>query len=254
MAKLSILVLVSACALDPAESTDVQAVTGVTVNPSSINFGMTHYSAAEATPVVLTNNTGAELWITSVSIAGANASDFSYNGSGCPPYVDPGSTCEIYVLYSPRTVGISLATLSIVTSVGGANPGTITVPLQATYSPGVWVSPGSYAFGSVTIGAPETATLTITNTGDQTSTISVSIAGGTAFSVSSLSCPYANEIATGQSCTVDVTAHPSSVGTFSGDLVIGGTFAQSNGTGDIYAALSVTGIRPRVICHPPYCQ
>jgi hypothetical protein len=84
------------------------------------------------------------------------------------------------------------------------------------------LSAATLGFGDVRLGATsEPQTLTVTNTGAFPLTIS-SITSTLGFDITSNTCPTDGEstVAAGDSCTVDVTVTPTSLGNFSGSLDI----------------------------------
>jgi hypothetical protein len=93
--------------------------------PSSINFIDTIIGQTNsATPAVLTNTGTQPLKIFSISINGADASDFS--STDCPPQLAPGTPCSVTVSFIPNQSGALQATL-IVTD--DANPSTQSILL-----------------------------------------------------------------------------------------------------------------------------
>ncbi len=88
----------------------------VSVAPTTIAFGTVNInSTSPVQKVTLTNSKTTTLTITSVGVAGANASDFAA-GSACGTSLGASSSCLISVTFTPTIVGAESATLSIVDS------------------------------------------------------------------------------------------------------------------------------------------
>jgi len=71
------------------------------------------------------NSGTAPVTITSITIGGRNASDYTIDASGCPlapSSLAPGEGCEATVTFVPTAVGLRLATV-VVTDVGGSTQG-----------------------------------------------------------------------------------------------------------------------------------
>ena len=93
----------------------------------------------------------------------------------------------------------------------------------------------SLAFGSVTVGGTKTKTLTISNSGDASLTITDIGVTGTQFSVGT----YPGTIAAGGSANVDVTFSPTSTGAKSATLTI---TSNDPDEGSVTVDLSGTGV------------
>ena len=106
--------------------TGTAPVGSVTVAPTTIAFGTLNInSTSPVTKVTLTNGKATALTITSVSLAGPNASDFAA-ASACGASLAANANCIISVTYTPTIVGAESATLSIVDS-DSTSPQTVTL-------------------------------------------------------------------------------------------------------------------------------
>lgn len=70
-----------------------------------------------ASAITLTNSGNASLAITSITISGANASDFTQSDT-CGSSVAAGGTCTINVIFEPSAAGTRSAALSIADTIG----------------------------------------------------------------------------------------------------------------------------------------
>lgn len=136
--------------------------------PTSHNFGNTDLATQPTVQVTLTNNGDARLDISSFSITGANAGDFSLVGPpGTPTAIAAsGGTLSLTVRFAPKDHGARAATLVVASNNYPAGPFTIALSGTGQGSRMV-VSPNSLSFGSVNVTSPPaTQTFTVQNTGE----------------------------------------------------------------------------------------
>jgi alpha-tubulin suppressor-like RCC1 family protein len=122
------------------------AVPVASLNATSVSFGNQVQGTASATQsITVTNTGGGSLNIGSVSITGANASDFAT--SGCASQnLSAGASCTISVTFTPGAMGSRSATLSIGDN-DAHSPQTVSLSGNGTYSwSGVQPSNGSTTF------------------------------------------------------------------------------------------------------------
>jgi len=93
----------------------------------------------------------------------------------------------------------------------------VLLPLQA-HTQQIAASPTALGFGNVLLGRSLTQTVSITNTGSASLSVSKVSANGTGYAVSGLSCPFT--LSPGQSAQLNVTFTPPAVGTDSGSVLV----------------------------------
>ncbi|HLX84725.1 MAG TPA: FG-GAP-like repeat-containing protein [Terriglobales bacterium] len=98
----------------------------VSISPLNVNFGSVTVGSKKPETVILTNNQKTSLAITSITLGGTDASDFSAK-STCGTSRKAGWDCTITVTFTPTVTGARTATLSIKDAVG-----TQTVQLNGT--------------------------------------------------------------------------------------------------------------------------
>jgi Abnormal spindle-like microcephaly-assoc'd, ASPM-SPD-2-Hydin len=99
-------------------------------------------------------------------------------------------------------------------------------------------SPASLSFGSLTTGTSATQSVTISNTGNSSVSISQVSASGAGFSTSGIALPLS--LAAGQSTSFSVSFAPASAGSLAGSVTV-----VSNATNSpLVVALSGTGVAP----------
>lgn len=199
-------------------STQTVALTGTgttpaaTVSPTSLNFGsqmMGTTSAAKT--VVLTDSGSGPISVTNISVTGP----FS-QANNCTSLA-AGASCNISVTFTPTALGSASGTLSITDTVGVQ-----TVSLSGKGVGPLILSPNGLEFNSQLVG---TTSMPQTVTASNQGTVSISISNiaisGTGFAISGNSC--GSSLGVGASCTVSVTFAPTVTGDAGGAL----TFTDS---------------------------
>jgi ribosomal protein L30E len=188
---------------------------------SSLAFGDVNVGSNSTLNATLTNTGNMALSVTVPGTGSVTGTDFSFVSTTCTSSLAIGASCTVSVRFTPSAVTSRTGTLSVLTGAG-----TRTSSLSGTgLSPPTTLSgsPTSIAFGTVSKGSHNVATLTVTNTGSSTaSNWSVSVTsffyrdGGT--------CPAnGGSLAAGSSCTVRVAFDAGCFGvTRSGSVTIAG--------------------------------
>jgi hypothetical protein len=104
----------------------LNATQPVSVSPLTVNYGSETVGTTKAQTVILTNDQTKSLSITSITVGGTNAGDFSETNN-CGTSRKPGWDCTVTVKFTPTATGTRTATLNIVDAVG-----TQTVQLSGT--------------------------------------------------------------------------------------------------------------------------
>jgi Protein of unknown function (DUF1573)/Abnormal spindle-like microcephaly-assoc'd, ASPM-SPD-2-Hydin len=189
----------------------------VTFTPSTkLDFGSTQQVGAPGmtkTVTLLNDGTG-PLAITSVSTD--NAPTFTTDGSACPTALTAGTQCTISVTFASNIAGPFNGHLVVADDAG---TGTQTLPLVGVASgPGDLVTPTSIDFHGVVVNQTSPAvTVTLTNNGNQTLTLSIGTPSG---DFAKLNSTCGSSLAAGAHCTVDVTFKPTTTGDRTGSLTI----------------------------------
>src|SRR2546428_781114 len=136
---------------DAADSPQSVSLTGTGVTPPTATLSATSSAfgnqrvgtTSAAQNVTLTNNGGAPLNLTSITITGAQAADFAFAaGNTCPigtSSVAPGASCTISVSFTPAGPGVRAAAVNITDDAAGSPhsvslTGTGVTPPTATLS------------------------------------------------------------------------------------------------------------------------
>ncbi len=195
----------------------------VTLTPSPVNFMGTTQVNSSSSPVVVTfTNTSTTSYVdlsspTPVMLAGANPGEFTINSNYCYPnsqIQDNGSTCTVYVSFTPNTVppGGRSATL-VFTDDGVASPQSVMLNATSVFPPAVVsVPPLSLLFGPQVQGTTSTAqTVTITNSATAPAanlvvTQPLTFTGVNLMDFAATGC--ATAVAPGNTCVISVTFTP----------------------------------------------
>jgi len=184
--------------------------------------------------VTLTNTGNATLTISSIGTSGTNAADFATT-SMCGASLAPSASCQISVTLTPTAQGSPSAKVTVSDN-GPGSPQTMEVAGSTPVAPVLVPAPSSVIFPNQyvgTSGLPQT--VTITNMGLATLTITAVTAGPADFGVlSNCSSP----VPAGSSCTVGVFFDPTAGGTRTGTL----TFTDNAAGSPQTVALTGSGL------------
>jgi hypothetical protein len=203
-------------------------------------------SAAQA--ATLTNSGTASLTGITPTITGTGAADFAITtgSNACGTTLAAGSSCSIYITFSPASVASFTATLSVADN-DAKSPQTAALSGVGTTPPApIAALTAPAAFTSTTVGATATAqSATLTNSGNAPLTgITPTIIGTnpTDFAITTGSNACGTTLVAGSSCSIYVTFTPASASSFTATLSVADNAANSPQT----AALSGVGTAPIV--------
>jgi hypothetical protein len=221
---------------------------GVTVAPTSLNFGSQAVGTTSATQnVILTNSQSTALTITNIFGNGTNSSDFGQSND-CGSSVPPGDACTIGITFTPSATGTRTANLVISDSASNS-PQTVSLTGVGTNSATISLSTSVINFGNLAYGTTSSASqIVVTNNG--ATTISFTSIGVTGTNVANFS--QSNNCGTtltvGNSCTINVTFSPTAAASYSAAVTLTDNAANSpqsvslTGTGIVPVTLSATSL------------
>jgi Abnormal spindle-like microcephaly-assoc'd, ASPM-SPD-2-Hydin len=201
--------------------------------PSSMSLGSVNLGSTVTKTLTISNTGG-----TSLSISGATVSATSYLPSGMTfPYtLAAGSSANLSVSFTPTSSGTINATLYIASDASNPSvPVALTGTGTTTTTPGYLSAPSSMNLGSVNVGSTVTKTLTISNTGGTSLSISGATVNGTGYLVGGMTCPYT--LAAGGSASLSVSFTPTTAGTNNASL----NFTSNASNSSVAVALSGSG-------------
>jgi hypothetical protein len=215
------------------------------LSPTSLAFGNQSVGTTSTTQTVTLSNTGnAPLSITSLALAGTNASDFA-QANTCGSSLAAGANCTISVRFTPSASGSRTASLSITDNASGS-PQTVSLSGTGTAAL-VSLSPTSLPFGNQSVGTTSTTqTVTLSNTGNAALSITSLALAGTNASDFAQTNTCGRSVAASANCTISVTFTPSASGSRAASLSISDNASGSPQT----LSLSGTGTAALVSLSP----
>ncbi len=183
----------------------------ITVNVSTINFGSVNVGASLERQLIVTNNGTATLTLSSQTISGTDAAQFSITKLSATD-IQSGKSDTVRMLFRPTSIGNKAASLRIVSN--ATNQPTVSVNLAGTGSgvPLIAVSTEDLDFGALNVGGLAEQSVTVTNQGASAlNLLSQTIVGpnATQFTITRLS---ANTLNPGQSDFITIRFAPTTSG------------------------------------------
>ena len=175
---------------------------GVMLSASTLPLGSQNVGTTSAAQTeTVTNNGGANLVISTVTISGTNAGDFAISADTCTgATVIPTNTCTVSVTFTPTATGSRSASLMIPDNATGSPQ---TVALTGTGQDFTVAPPtGSSSSATVAPGSPATYTLSVGAEGGLSGNVSFACTGAPFEAICSVS---PNPAAAGTNVTVKVT-------------------------------------------------
>ncbi len=182
--------------------------------------------------LTLTNNGDAATGPIALAISGTAANDFGLDNaltSCAAKSLAPTESCDVAIAFHPTVQGDRAAELAII-----ADPGAmVTIGLSGkAFVFDLSLSPAPVDLGTIEIGHPAQATVTLTNTGTSAAPIDNIAVSGAAFSRGISTC--GPQLAAGESCDIVVTAAPTTFGSATGTLTV--TSGGNEATADLTAS------------------
>jgi hypothetical protein len=200
----------------PGQQNLVGPVAGLT--PGVLSLGnITVGTPSPAQPITLTSTGDQALSLNSITISGANTSEFSESDTCLPPTVlQPSKSCMISVIFTPSATGLRQATLMVADNAPGSPQivqlsGTGVAPPPP--KPAVTLVPGSVSFTTITQGtASSPTTVTVTNSGNATLHITSVVVAGNNPNDFATTNKCSGAVSANASCTIVVTCAPLAAG------------------------------------------
>jgi hypothetical protein len=219
--------------------TGVQAQ--ISVIPASVSFGNVTVGVTDTQSITIQNAGTANLSVTQAVVAGTG---FTLSGLAVPLSVVPGGSSTSTVAFTPGSASSFTGSLTLVSNTTNSP---LVVALAGTgISPilQLTVTPASLSFGSITTGTSTTQSVTVTNSGNASVTLTQISESGAGFSVSGCTVPLT--LAAGQATSFSVTFDPATAGSLSGSVTVTSNAANSpevislSGTGTAPTSYSVS--------------
>ena len=186
----------------------------VSLSATSLYFGYFNVGTTGGPENLSVANTGnAPLTITSIILAGGNASDFSQSNN-CGSSLAAGATCMVQVIFKPSAPGTRTTTLNITDNAAGSPQAVIFSGTATGTPPVVSLSATSLTFATQALGASSAAqAVTLNDTGTSALTLtSLALSGANPGDfIQTNNC--GSSVAAGANCTISVTFKPTAIGT-----------------------------------------
>jgi len=216
------------------------ATPGVTLTPPTLDFGSITTGVTSAIKTVQVQNSGtATLNITSITLTGTNAADYTRTNN-CGATLATGSVCTVDITVTPGGTGARTANLHLIDDAADT-PQNVTMTTNGVASPApkVSLSPASLSFSPPSIQTTTTSAaqnITATNTGNANLVVSaVTLSGSNPgdFTISN-NC---GTVAAGNTCSATVNCKPTAAGSRTATVSFSSNAVSSPDT----AAVSCTG-------------
>jgi Abnormal spindle-like microcephaly-assoc'd, ASPM-SPD-2-Hydin len=209
---------------------------GVSLLPSTMNFGSVALGSTSSTlQVTVQNASAASVAVTSFTVT----APFELAGNGCSTTLAPNSDCQLSVEFAPAQTGTASGTLTVVDSAG-----TQTASLSGVGAapPTDTLSPSSLSFPGTIVGQTSAAqTISLANGGGVPLTaIAASVSGP--FQLAS-NC--GSQLAAASSCSVSAKFVPTAAGPQTGSLTVSDALRSQS------LPLNGTGLQPPILTVNP---
>jgi hypothetical protein len=187
------------------------------LSPGNLDFpNQSVGSTSGAVPEMLSNTATSPVVITSIAIAGSNATEFNQTTT-CGPGLAPGASCAINVTFTPSQFGPRSAALTITDDTAGSPQSVSLSGVGLTAVPNATLSVSSVTFATQLVGTTSPAmSVTLSNYGTAILNV-VHIAVTGSFAETDNCVP---SLASGATCTISVTFTAGATGGTTGMLSI----------------------------------
>ncbi len=207
--------------------------------PGSLTFGTVAVASNSTRTVTLTNS---GITVITISHINVNGKGFSMSTVATPLKLSAGQSISLEAHFAPATAGAVTGSIAITSNAADRN---LTIALSGTGVQGrLSATPASASFGNVAMGGNDSKTLTLSNYGLGSATISQLSVSGKGFSMSKVATPL--KLSAGQSINLEAHFAPATAGAVTGSIAITSNAADRNLT----IALSGTGVQGRLSATP----
>jgi hypothetical protein len=233
---IAIVGLSSCTAYTNAKTTSKTPGSGMlSANLTTVSFGTVGVGKTTTQSVTVTNTGTSIVTVDQTAVTGAS---FTTGVGTATATIAPGQGKIIQIQFAPLSPGSAAGGFTIISD---ASNSPLTVELIGMGGqPGLAISPASFNFGSVQVGSTGTETITLTNSGNESVSISQASATGAGFSANGLSAGAT--IAAGQSTTFTAQFAPTTAGSATGSISIASNAPNS----PLTIALSGSGSQAQI--------
>jgi len=190
-----------------------------TVDPASINFGAAVVVGSTVQQIVTVDNVGNNIDLTyTVTKSGTRAGEYTLSGCITACVVAAGTNKTFTLSFTPTAIGAANINLTLASNDPDGN---ITIPVTASSVAPQMTAPATLQFNNVEVDTSSTKTLTITNSGGATMSISSADFGTNDGSYALVTgTTGAQTVAAGASANWDIKCTPTTQGAHNGTFVI----------------------------------
>ena len=188
--------------------------------PESIDFGAVPVGFAGQQTVLLSNNGNDALQINGITVTGDAADDYELAANACTASLPGGATCSFDVTFDASVTGVRAAEV-VIDSSASTSPDLVMLN-ASVFEAQLALSPSELGFGAVPVGeAAPVEIVTVTNAGNAVTSLSLTDLETTGdFSIEGGDCAVTTTLSGGQSCTVEISFAPQTVGSLVGSLQV----------------------------------
>ncbi|HSH16963.1 MAG TPA: choice-of-anchor D domain-containing protein, partial [Verrucomicrobiae bacterium] len=185
----------------------------LTANPTSVDFGDVIVGNTSNQAVMLTNTGNGSLTITAANVTGAG---FSINPPlALPLTLTPGQSTNLTVRFAPAAAGSVNGSISLASNASNSPTNVALAGNGVAQVLRLGVNPTNVDFGDVGVGSTSSQSVTMTNTGNQSLTVTAANVAGAGFSINPpLALPLT--LTPGQSSNFTVQFAPTATGNVAG--------------------------------------
>jgi hypothetical protein len=206
---------------------------GLNVSPASFDFGSVVDGQTKSQTFSVTNTGSASLTIAQISLSGAG---FTLSGLATPSTLAAGQSTSFSARFAPTSAGTGSGAVSI-SSNAPNSPTKVTLSgTGVAASVTLTASPASLAFGSVNAGTSSAKSVTLTNSGNSSVTISQVAVSAKDVNTSGITTPLT--LTPGQAKAMNVAFSPTTAENVTGNITV--TSAQGSSS---VIAISGTGVQ-----------
>ena len=222
------------------------------LNPTTQVFPDTVVGVTASDLTVTFQNSG-DVALTITNVQSDNAAEFPIDSNGCltggsgPLSVAAGSSCTVYMKFTPGQAGARSAHLTFTDSAPGSPHVALLTGMGLNPTGALEINPTSIPFGTEAIGVPTSTTpVLVTNRGDSTVNITSVSSSSADFVISSDGC--VESLPAGGTCYFYVAFDPSAAVTRNGTITVASSNAPSQGVS--VTGTGVTATKALVVISP----
>jgi len=222
----------------PLTGTGVQP--GLSVAPTSFNFGSIVDGQNKSQTFTLTNTGSGTLTVAQLSVSGAG---YSVSGLSTPANIAAGQSTTFSAEFAPNTAGTLTGSITIASNAPNSPAGVALSGTGVAASVTMTPTPASVSFGNINAGSSNTQSVTLTNNGNSSLTISQVSSTVRDVKTSGISTPMT--LAAGKQASLTVTFAPSASENVTGNV----TVTSSQGASAVIP-VSGSGVQPALSLTP----